>query len=78
MAKGALDLGKTVISIGSFTYAQKARRLLSRVGIAAEPTKLDGAKTKTGCTHGIEISGEDFYSAITVLKENGIAYSLYQ
>ena len=69
---------KTVISIGSFTYAQKARRLLSRVGIEATLVKHDGIETKAGCTHGIEIDGEDFYSAITVLKENGIAYSLYK
>ncbi len=71
-------MNMTILTVGSVTYAIKARKLLRRDGIQSESVKLDDTKTKAGCTHGIKIATEDFYHAASVLKENGIPFSVYQ
>ena len=75
--EGALDLNKTTITLASATYAVKAERLLARAGIPSELIKLNDVKGD-GCTHGIMIYGSDFISAIGLLKENGIPYSVHK
>lgn len=67
----------TTLILGSVTYAVKARRLLARSGINARLIKLSGKETADGCSHGIELASSRFFEAVVILKENGIAYSLY-
>ena len=66
-----------IITVGTVTYALKCRKLLSKAGIQSKLVKLDSSKTSKGCTYGIELRSEDFYSAVVILRENGIDYSLY-
>ena len=68
---------KTTITVGSVTYAIKARRLFMRMNIKSKLVKLDAKKSKNGCTHGLEFSTEDFYAAVMGLKNAGINYSIY-
>ena len=65
-----------IITFKNLTYAQKARRLLSREGIRANILKIDENEAKNGCTHGIEIQRQDIYAAIEALKSSGIRYSV--
>ncbi len=65
------------ISVGSITYAQKAKRLLRLVNIHAKLIKLDTAITLGGCTHGLELSERDYYLAVMELKKAGIHYMNY-
>ena len=66
-----------LISLQSATYAIKAKRVLNRNGVSAKPVKLDGTKSKNGCTHGIEIFVQDFYNAVMILKNEDIEYFVY-
>lgn len=69
---------KITVTVGSVTYAIKLRKLLLREGIASRLVKVDNTEDKTGCSHGVEISGEDFYKAVVIMRENGIDYSVYK
>ena len=69
-------MNKTIVALGSVTYALKARKLLRGRGIQSELIKLD-AGSKEGCTHGLIIDRDSFYMAVLALKENGISYSVY-
>ena len=69
-------MDKTVLVIGSVTYAIKARRVLSRAGIQSKVIKTDVTDKNSSCTHGIEITANDLYSAVVALKNAGISYSL--
>ena len=68
---------KTTITVGSVTYAIKARRVLMRMNIRSKLVKLDATKSTNGCTHGLEFATEDFYAVVMGLKNAGIDYSLY-
>ena len=70
-------LENTTLLLGSVTYAVKARRLLARSGIKAVLVKLSDKGAADGCSHGIEIASSRFFEAVVILKENGVAYSLY-
>ncbi len=61
------------IVIGSVTYAQKARRALSSLGIRARLIKAEPVPTE-GCVYGIEIAEEDTLTAISELRRLGIDY----
>lgn len=73
----SFDLNKTIVTVGSVTYAIKARNLLSRGGVRSKLVKVDSQKARHGCTHGVEFSAVDFYRAVVILKDNNISYSLY-
>ena len=62
------------LAIPTVTYAIKARRALTRIGITSKliKTVLDDG----GCQYTIEISESDFYSALYELKSIGIPYKL--
>jgi hypothetical protein len=66
-------LNKIIINVGAMTYAIKLRKMLARAGIESRQVKSLG---NDGCTHGVEIMYHDFYSAIAVLKESEMEYSL--
>ena len=65
----------TTLTVGSVTYAIKARRLLLNEGIKARTVKLTDT-SGSGCLHGIIIPSSQFFDAVVILKKNGIAYSL--
>ena len=71
-------MDNTTITVGSVTYAVKARRLLARGGIKARLIKLSPSESAGGCAHGLVISSARFFDAVVILKENGVPYSLYR
>ena len=71
-------MNKTTITVGSVTYAIKAKKLLSRMNIQSKLIKVDASQTVSGCTHGIEFASADFYTVVMELKKAGINYSVYQ
>ncbi len=70
-------MNMTIITLGSITYAMKARRLLSRIGIKCEVIKFDKVSGEFDCTYGIKIPTKDFYNAVIILRNNSIKYSVY-
>ena len=70
-------MNRRTITVGSVTYAHKARRLLQRRGISSRLVKIDAARSKNGCTYGIEFAESDFYNVVLELKNAGIQYYLY-
>ena len=69
-------MNKIIITVGSVTYAQKAKRVLNSANISSKLIKIDSSLSENGCTHGIEIRYNDFLGAINELKEYGIPYSV--
>ena len=72
------SLSKTIITVGSVTYALKLRKLLSRKGIFSRLVKIDNTKENMGCTHGVEINNKDFLEAVIILKMNNLEYQVHQ
>ena len=68
---------KTIVTIGTVTHAIKAKKLLMRVGLSSKLIKVGGAYSNEGCAYGLELEGEDFYSAVIELRKADINYSLY-
>ena len=68
-------MNRRTITVGSVTYAHKARRLLQHKGISSHLVKLDAARSKNGCTYGIEFEADDFYNVVMELKSAGIEYN---
>ena len=68
-------MNNIIISVGSVTYAIKLKKLLAREGIK---TTLVKKETASGCTHGVELSEGDFLGAVVIMRENGIAYTVYK
>lgn len=68
---------KTTITVGSVTYAIKARKLLQRIGIDSKLVKVDNTKANKGCEYGIEFPSNFLYDVVAELKSHGIAYSVY-
>ncbi len=63
-------------TFASFTYASKARKLLSRGNIKSKLIKLGAKETATGCTHGLVIERTDFYAAVGILRKEKIGYKV--
>jgi len=70
-------LKKIILTVGSVTYAIKARKLLGAIGISAELIKVDASLSAAGCNFGIKIPYNRFLDAVNELKEKGISYSVY-
>ena len=70
-------MNSIIVTVGAVTYAIKLRRLLLRAGIRSKLVKVDNTRTENGCTHGVRIDERDFYSAVVVMKSNGVNYSVY-
>ncbi|MBR5144573.1 MAG: DUF3343 domain-containing protein [Clostridia bacterium] len=68
---------KIIIVVGSITYAIKLRKLLTRVGIDASLIKVDNPNGGIGCIHGVEIPINDYYTAVVIMRDNNIDYSVY-
>lgn len=66
------------ISLGSVTYAVKARRLLMHEGVTSKLVKQDGTKNSEGCIFGIEIKSGDIFAAAEILRSGGMKYTVYE
>ena len=64
-------------SIGSLTHAMKGQKLLEAAGIAARIVKLDAAKTRKGCSYGIEFFCSETKRARSVLGGAHLPISSY-
>ena len=67
-------MNTTIITVGSVTYAIKAKKLLEREGVSASLVKMESSKSDGGCTHGIKIYESNLYDAVAILKRMGIDY----
>lgn len=74
--KRSPGLKTVVFTFKSVTFAIKARRALSRGGISSRIRKLDMKASEDGCTHAVEVNGEDYYSVVAILKNNGISFNV--
>ncbi len=57
-----------IITIGSITFAQRARNLLSVRKITAVLVRTRAG----GCSYGVRVSAEQLEEALTVLKNAGM------
>lgn len=73
-----MDLNNIRVRVGSFTYAMKLKRLLSRSGIRSRLVKTVDVNNTAGCVHGLEISRADFLSSVMIMRESGIDYSIIE
>ena len=71
-------MNSIIVTVGAVTYALKLKKLLLREGIRSKLVKVDGSAGSMGCSHGVEIDERDFYSAVVIIKNNGISYSVYR
>lgn len=69
-------MNSITVTVGAITYALKLRKLLSREGIQSKLVKVDNTANHSGCSHGLLIDERDFYSAVVIMKNNGIAYTV--
>lgn len=70
-------MNKTIISLGSVTYAIKAQKLLLGIKIHSKLVKLDVGKSIDGCIYGLIITTDDYPKAVMELKKEGLTFSLY-
>jgi len=68
-------VNEMTIIVGSMTYASKAKKALSDVGIRARIVKTDTNYSR-GCIYGVTFSNEQFLSAVAELRKQGIQYEL--
>ena len=69
-------MDEIIFAFPSFTYANKARRLLQKAKLAATPIKLGPMESSNGCAYGLAISRESYYTAVNLFIENEIEYSV--
>lgn len=67
-----------IITVKTITIGLKGKKALAKNGIKANIVKVDSTKSQEGCGYGLEFNTRDFYSVITVLRENGINYGVYK
>ena len=63
---------KSLLSVGSVTYAEKAMRALAKAAIYSEIVKLDSGKGGKGCVYGLELAPSQLENAKAVLRAAGI------
>ena len=67
-----------IVTVKTVTVGLKGKKALSSHGIKAKIVKIDGSEADKGCQYGIEFRDSDFYSAVSILRENGIEYGVYK
>lgn len=69
-------MNTTTVTVESVTYAQKIKRLLEKRSIRSKLIKNSGDKSGNGCAFGIRIDSRYLYDVVSILKENGINYTV--
>jgi hypothetical protein len=68
-------LNEITFILGSVTKATRVRRQLSSRGIKSEMAKRTCPDTGE-CMHGVKTKKSDMYSAIAILRELGVEYTV--
>jgi hypothetical protein len=63
-----------ILTVGTVTYAIRARKLLSSLGIRARLVKGTRPGGAGGCAYGVEIPSADLTLATDALTRAGISY----
>lgn len=74
--EGVLRLDTSIFVFNSITLAVKAKKLLRASGIHAKLKKSDSLFGDIGCQYAIEVGSDDYFLAISILKNNNIPYSV--
>lgn len=69
---------KSIITVNTITIGMKGKKALSKYGIKSNLVKIDLSKSQKGCQYGLEFGEQDFYDVISILRENGIEYGVYE
>lgn len=72
LPEGVNCMDNYIIMCRSITYAQRAQRLLERVGIAAYISKAPQGLTPEGCSYGVRVSRKNAYRSMELLRRAGI------
>ena len=73
-AKGRAAMEQCILTVGTVTYAIRARKLLSALGIRARLVKGTRGGGMGGCTYGVEIASADLNTSTKALTQAGISY----
>ena len=68
---------QTTLTVGSVTYAIKAKKALLGIGIKSKLIKVTSSLKNLGCEYGIEFPSVYFLDAVAELKKQKINYTLY-
>ena len=71
-------MNNITVTVSSVTYAIKLKKALSRRGIQSRLVKIEDKEGLLGCVNGVSINKKDFLTAVVIMKENGIIYSIYE
>ncbi|MBR3806629.1 MAG: DUF3343 domain-containing protein [Clostridia bacterium] len=67
-------MNEVIFTFDSVTYANKAKKILSRAGVQSKLIKLSDSNESGGCIHGLSVSKEGYYTAVKALREIGVSY----
>lgn len=67
-------MSKIIFALDSPTKAIKVKNAFIRSSITAKIVKLEDGSA--GCTHGVMINEDDMLKAISLLRSNGIKYTV--
>ena len=63
-----------IIAMKSMTFAEKAKRTASSIGIDTEIVSIDPSVTRRGCAYGLTLSCRETDRLISVLEKKHIQY----
>lgn len=64
-------MDELIFVFDSFTYANKAKKMFSRLNIETKLIKRSG---DSGCEYAIAVDNLNYYTLVKLLRENGIPY----
>ena len=75
--KGAIQINYIILKFQSITYANKAKRRLSAIGITSEIIKITEETAGEGCIFALRINYDDYFKAALELKNSDINFDAY-
>ena len=67
-----------ILSLGSVTYAIKAKKILLNKKIHSKLIKIDSSDKNGGCIYGLKVAEKDYRETVIELKRSGISFSNYE
>ena len=67
-----------IVTVKTVTIGLKGKRVLGAKGIKVNIVKIDSTKSMSGCQYGLEFKESQFYDVISILRDNGIEYGVYE
>lgn len=77
MQKGVIEIKYIILKFASITYANKAKRKLSAIGIPSDIIKITEESDMDGCIFALKINYDDYYNAALELKKQNISFDAY-